>query len=111
MNNFEFSRDPKTIVLADERAVPMSCRMTHAKAGLLLNLLDRRMNWCDDRLNDVDDTGNFVMTNVDRSTNSELSIVSNGETLEHIGMTYTPGNASIGLSEPEEHRQLFDSHS
>lgn len=111
MNNFELSIIPKTIELADEQVVPVSRQMTHAKAGLLLILLDRRMNWCDDRLNNVDDAGNFVMTNVDRTTNSELSIVSNGETLEHIGMTYTPGDRTVGLFEPEEHRQLFDSHS
>ena len=111
MNEFKLSHISNPIRLPIEHAMPMSRRLAHAKGELLLSILDRRMSWCDIRLNSSDDEGNLIYTNIDSNTQSELSVITSGESLKNIGMTYTPGNTTFGLLEPEDHLQLFDSHS
>ena len=111
MNKFEKKHISNSIELSDECAVPMSRRLAHERGKSLLGILDRRMSWCDVRLNGSDNEGNLIFTNIDSNTQSELSVITSGETLKHVGMTYMPGNIKAGLLEPEDHLQLFDSHS
>lgn len=101
-----------TVQVADgsDELAPMSRRLTQVKGDLLLAVLDRRMEWCDNRTNGVDDNGHFVVTNTDCVTGSELTIVTDGETFRHLGMTYVPGNGNTLAMEPEDHLQLFHSH-